>query len=99
MTLWDRLVGEERVLGGEDGDNNGEKEDATDHWTALLGKATGMGSTAPSPTSLIQSSLPAPGQHRLHVLRPLIDGLIPAKTRLLREARHRLDQLLHLGIE
>lgn len=40
--------------------------------------------------------LPARGQNRLHILRLLIDRLIPREAGLLGEARHRLDQLIDL---
>lgn len=43
--------------------------------------------------------LPARGQDRLHILRPLIDRLIPRKAGLLREPRHRLNQLIDLRAE
>lgn len=40
--------------------------------------------------------MPTGGQHGLDILRPLIDGLIPREPSLLREARHRLDELIDL---
>ena len=43
--------------------------------------------------------LPACREHRLHLLRPLLDGVIPRQSRLLRESRHGLDQLVNLCTE
>lgn len=40
--------------------------------------------------------MPTGGQHGLDILRPLINGLIPREASLLREARHRLDELIDL---
>jgi hypothetical protein len=40
--------------------------------------------------------LPARGQDRLHILWQLIDRLIPREASLLREPRHRLNQLIDL---
>ena len=44
-------------------------------------------------------SLPARSQDRLHVLRPLIDRLIPREASLCSEPRHRLNQLIDLRAE
>ena len=44
-------------------------------------------------------SLPAGSKDGLHILRLLIDGLIPAEAGLLRESCHRLDKLVDLGIQ
>lgn len=43
--------------------------------------------------------MPACGQDVLHILRPLVDGLIPGEPTLLTEGCHRLDQLVDLCIE
>ena len=43
--------------------------------------------------------LPARGEDRLHLLRALIDGLIPCEAGLLREPSHSLNQLIHLRIQ
>ena len=43
--------------------------------------------------------LPAESEDRLHILRPLIDGLIPTEAGLLREGGLRLNQLIDLGIQ
>ena len=42
--------------------------------------------------------MPAGGQDSLHLLRPLVDGLVPGETGLLTERRHRLDQLIDLRL-
>lgn len=42
--------------------------------------------------------LPVGGQNRLYFLRPLRDPLVPRETRLGRETRHRLNELLHLVV-
>ena len=43
--------------------------------------------------------VPACCQDGLHVLRPLIDGLVPCESGLLAEGGHRLGQLVDLSIE
>ena len=43
--------------------------------------------------------MPVGSKHRLNLLRPLIDGLIPRQPCLLTKARHRLDQLIDLRIQ
>ena len=43
--------------------------------------------------------MPTGGQDRLHLLRPLIDGLVPRQAALLAEGGHRLNELVDLGIE
>ena len=43
--------------------------------------------------------LPAGGKDRLHILRLLIDGLIPGEPGLGAEGGHGLNELIHLGIE
>lgn len=43
--------------------------------------------------------LPARSQEGLYILRLLIDALIPGEASLLREPRHRLDELIDLGAE
>ena len=43
-----------------------------------------------------QSLLPARGQDGLHILRLLIDPLIPREAGPCSEPGHRLDQLIHL---
>ena len=43
--------------------------------------------------------MPTGGQDRLHLLRALIDGLVPREAGLLAERGHRLDQLIDLGID
>ena len=42
--------------------------------------------------------VPVGGQNRLYFLRPLRDPLVPRETRLGRETRHRLNELLHLVV-
>ena len=43
--------------------------------------------------------LPARGEDDLHILRLLIDGLIPAEPGLQHEGGHRLNQLMDLSIQ
>lgn len=43
--------------------------------------------------------LPADSQDRLHILRLLIDRLIPREASLCGEPGHRLDQLIDLRVE
>ena len=42
--------------------------------------------------------MPAGGQDGLHILRPLIDGLIPRQSCLLTEGGHGLNELIDLRI-
>ena len=46
-----------------------------------------------------QTSVPTRREHRLHLLRPLIDTLVPGKPGLLAKGGHGLDQLIDLRIE
>lgn len=43
--------------------------------------------------------VPAPCEHVVYILRPLIDPLIPGQAGLLAERSHRLDQLVDLRIQ
>lgn len=43
--------------------------------------------------------MPVRGEDRLHLLRSLIDGLVPRQARLLAERGHGLDQLIDLRIQ
>ena len=54
---------------------------------------------SPELRAILLLLLPAGGQHSLHVLGPVIEGLIPGEPRLLTEGRHRLDQLVDLRME
>jgi len=43
--------------------------------------------------------VPAGGQNGLHLLRPLIDALVPSEAGLLAKGGHGLDQLIDLCIQ
>ena len=53
----------------------------------------------PSTTVWPDGLLPAYGEDGLHILRTLIDRLIPREASLCREPGHRLDQLIDLRAE